>query len=390
VRATLLGIIAAVPGLAYRRPNDLAVCLGLDAKLAWNVGRCVESSDHFAAALHIPGPKGMRTFLRAARRRGAPSTALRAADDAFQSFCTLVREHAGARKRFNGLVASFVSTNRGRAEIEHRRLLFEGSTYIWGVLARTVFRTIITHPSADAATWDGAILQGVIDFRRTRPGVQWRMHPAVSVDRRHHIHVEACGRPLDERVGDHEIPLLRDFCTRPIPRFRHVKGAFGRPEYEFTEDAVGETGRRDCVIGEYVPQIEPRYRTELYDDFSATLRLRTPAEVAVLDLLVHRDLFDDAAPVSIELYSDLFGGGPAVHYESSDRLPLHEQIEYLGSSLDAGASTDIPQYTEMLQFAVRRLGWAEDTFALHRLRMQYPPIGTTLMLRRALPAAPGG
>jgi hypothetical protein len=379
-------VIAAVPGFTYRRPNDLAGELGLPPKLAWNLGRCIEGPDPFASAQFLPGPSGMRAFLRAARRRSTPPELVGSAEQAFELFCQLVREHAGTRKHFNMLAAGLASTDRARADVEHRRRTFEGNTYIWGVHARTVFRANIVHPSADPDMWDLASIRGFVDFQCVRPNVAWRIGSSFSVDTDHHIHHEVRSIALDARVTDGQVPLLADFCTQPIARFRRVVGPRGEPEYEFVQSSVGNTARFTCVTGELLRRAEPCFRSERYDEFCVAFSPRTPAEALVFDVLIHRTLFEGSGSLTAELYSDLFGGGPEVRYEPNDRLPMHESVVYLGRSLDAARTADIPRYRKLLRFALDQAGWDEADFDVYRLRVQYPPIPTTMMLRKRLPA----
>jgi len=387
LRRALADVINGMPGFTYRRPNDLAGALNLDPKLAWKVGRCIEGGDPFACAQFVPGPTGMRAFLRAAQRHAAPAGALEHARHAFDAFRELVHTHAGTRKSFNMLAAGLATSERVRADVEHRRLTFEGGTYVWGVQARTIFRVNLVHPSANPDAWDGATLRGFIDFRRMRPNVAWRIARPVSVDCAHGVHAAPVRSVLDPRAAD-GVPLLTDFCTQPYPQFRPVVGAHGEREFEFVADSVGNTARITCVTGEALRAVEPRYRTELYPEFCAAFPVRMPAEVLIFDLLLHRALFANGGPLRAELYGDLFGGGPGVRYEPSDRLPLHDPLVHLGTGPDAALTPDIPRYPDMLHYALERLGWNGQEFDLYRLRMQYPPIPTTLMLCKPLPNHP--
>lgn len=387
LRRALANVIAGVPGLTYRRPNDLAGALDLDPKLAWRVGRCIAGGDPFACAQFLPGPTGMRAFLHAAQRRAAPAESLDSARQAFEAFRELVHTHAGTRKSFNMLAAGLATSERVRADVEHRRLTFEGGTYVWGVQARTIFRVNIVHPSESPRTWDLATIRGFIDFRRIRPNVAWRIARAASVDCAHSVHTAQLRSVLDPRAAD-GVPLLTEFCSRPHPQFRPVVGAHGEREFEFVASSVGNTARITCVTGEALREVEPRYRTELYPEFCSMFPVRMPAEVLVFDLLLHRTLFANGGPLRAELYGDLFGGGPTVRYEPSDRLPLHDPLDHLGTGPDAALTPDIPRYPDMLHYALDRLGWDGQEFDLYRLRMQYPPIPTTLMLCKPLPAAP--
>lgn len=387
LRDALTQVIAGVPDFIYRRPNDLAADLGLDPKLAWNLGRCVDVPDPFASARFVPGPTGMRAFLRAAQRRGVPMAALDAARDAFDAFYELVRTHAGTRKSFNILAAGLATTERVRSDVEHRRLMFEGATYVWGVQARTIFRANVVHPSAEPEMFDLLTVRGFVDFRRMRPHVAWRIARPFSVDCSHTIH-EVRRTVLDPRSADAPLPLLTDFCSRPAPQFRPVVGAYGAQEYEFVESSVGNTARITCVTGELLQQIEPRYRTPLYPEFCAMFPVRTPAEALVFDLLIHRGLFAGSGTLAAELYSDLFGGGPTVRYEPADRLPMYEPLVHLGTGLGGAHTPDVPRYPEMLRYALGQVGWIGDEFDLYRLRIQYPPIPTTVLLRKPLPEGP--
>ncbi len=387
LRNALAAVVAGVPGFTFRRPNDLASELGLDPKLAWNVGRCLETPDLFASVRFLPGPTGMRVFLCAAQRRAAPAEAIAETRAAFAAFRQLVRTHAGSRKYFNMLAAGLAATGAARADIEHRRLLFEGSTYVWGVQTRTLFRANIVHPAPDTETHDLVTLRGFIDFCRMRPNVAWRLGQSFSVDRTHRVHHDTRHTPLDPAWSG-PVPLVPAFCSQPIPAFRPVRGVHGNTEFEFVESSVGHTARITCVTGELLRAVEPRYRTDLYDDFCVAFAIRTPAEALVFDLLLHRDLFPDGGAPRAALYSDLFGGGLTLRYEPTARLPLHDPVTRLGSGPDAACTADIPRYVDMLRYALARAGWSGDEFDVYRLRIQYPPLPTTVMLRRPLPERP--
>ncbi len=389
LRSALADVIAGLPGFRYRRPNDLALELGLDPKLAWKVGRCINGSDPFAAAQFIPGPAGMRAFLAAARRRQAPPTTVHTGEEAYEAFRVLVHAHAYSRKYFNMLAAGHATTEQVRSDVEHRRLAFDGNTYVWGVQARTIFRTNLLYPSSDSPTWDLVAIRGWVDLCRMRPNVTWRLPRTVSVDDAHRVHTNTVHAALDPHTpatADAGAPLLRRFCTQPLPQFRPVTAAHGGVEYEFVQNSVGNTARLTCVTAETLRAVEPRHRTDLYEDFCAMFAVRTPAEVLVFDLLVHRELFVGGGPFRAELYSDLFGGGPEVRYEASDRLELHERLEELGYGAGVAHTSHIPRYPEMLRYACSQMKWDESQFRVYRLRLQYPPLPTTVMLRCALPS----
>ena len=385
LRKAISAVIANIPNFTYSRPNDLAVRLGLDPKLAWNVGRCLEGSDPFASARFIPGPAGIRALLRAAKRRHVPDEVLDRTRATFEDFREIVQRHAGSRKNFNMLAAGLVESTNARADIEQRRVLFDGNTYLWGVQARTIFRTYIVRPSEDADTYDLTAVRGIIDFTRIRPNVCWRITLPSSTDDEEVTRSNPHQVPLDSQSPG-PVPLLTEFCSRPLPQFRRRTGLVQAREFEFVEDSLGNTKRLTCVMGELLRRIEPRHRHELYHDFCVSYVIRTPARHLICDLLVHRDLFTHNEPPSAELYSDLFNYGIAVRYDANDRIPLYDTLEHVGSGSTAAFTPEIPRYPEILQYALESVGWNGNEFDFYRIRMQYPPIHTTLMLRKPWPA----
>ena len=390
VRDSLTRVATRIPGFTFRRPNDLATELGLDPKLAWLVGRCILQPDPFAAAQLIPGPTGITTFLRAAGRRGSAAEAIEAARQAAEQFSQLVRTHGGTRKQFNAIATGMASARRVSSEVEHRRRAFEGNSYIWGVYARTIFRSNLILPSANPDMWDLATVRGYVDFCRLRPNVAWRVQRAYSFDTAGTVREKGRREPLEPSTlhADTGLPLLRDFCSHPLPQFHPILGVPGEREYEFVASSVGRTSRITCVTGELLTQVEPRYRSDGYDGFRALFPVRTPAEVLVFDLLIHKGVFEGSQPLQAELLSDLFGSGAIVSYTESDRLPLYEPVRYLGTGPDVASTPDIPQYQEMLRFALARVGFEGDQFDVFRLRMEYPPIPSKLRVGRPLPERP--
>lgn len=390
VQDLLSKVITHIPNFIYRRPNDIATALGIDPKLAWRIGRCIEDPDPLVAAQLIPGPAGIRTFLQAVTEKQVPIEQIDAVRHSLDRFTELVRTHAGSRKNFNMLATSAGDTNRSHADVEHRRKAFEGNSYVWGVHARTIFRCNVACPSSDPDLFDWLTIRGYVDFCGTRPNVAWRITSPSSVDDKHTMHAPLTSTPVEPKSqpGNTVPPLLHDFCSQPLPRFRSVVGPDGRLEYEFVAPSVGNTARLTCITGEVLRRAEPRFKGDIYHRFATTFPVRLPAEFLVFDVLVHRDLFTDGIPLKAELFSDLFGGGPALRYESTDLLSLPEPLRNLGTGLDVARTSDIPRYSEMLHYVFDRIGWPGDQFDVYRLRMRYPPIPTTAKISRQLPEAP--
>lgn len=375
-------VVSAIPGLRYERPNDLATELRLDPKLAWKIGRLVAAPDPRAALEYLPGDAAVKLFVRAAAARKAPSATLRTLEEAVHEFGRLVQQHAGSRKTLSMMLAG-QSQAAARLAVEHRRAAFEGNSYIWGVQARTIFRTYIIHPSADPEMWDGVVLRGVVDLCCLRANTAWRFCEPHSVDDTHRLHTHLAYERLDPGVteGPDLLPL---FCSKPVPRFRVVTGVLGMRQYLMADGRLGHGDRTTCISGSILRAAEPRYRNPEYQTFAAACNVRTPAESLVLDLLVHPEILG-RGPLQAHLYSDLYGGAVEYRYEPSDSLPLDDLPQYLGRGIDRAAVEGIPRYRELLAFALDRVGWSAAGFDLYRLSIPYPALNTTLMLQHELP-----
>jgi hypothetical protein len=391
LRNALAQVIESLPGQRISRPAELGRALDLDSRLAWKISKVVGGTDPFAAARYMPGSGGVREFLRAAKRKDASDDALVQVQQAYAEFRKLIRTHAGDRKSFDMMMAGHARHDRGRADLEHRKGVFQHLSYLWGVQARTQVHTFLLHPSEQEGYFDAATLRGFVDLRRIRPHVPWRIMRSYTVDdagekrtafQRHPLEIpEAGGEP----EGD--LPLLREYCSKPLPQCRRVAGPAGQVEYQLVEGAVGNTGLITLLMGEMIRAAEPRYRDERHRELVLMARLRTPCEILVFDLLVHTELFGHLQP-SVVLYSDLFADELNTQTQACDRMPVEETVECLGTGLSGIRSVDIPRYQEMISDVFTRLGWDAEQFEAHRLQVVYPMIPTSMRLVHQLPPPP--
>jgi len=368
--------------------TELAATLGIDTKLAWKINRIVAAGDPFSAARYVPGPAGFLSFLRAAKRHGAARDGIARAQAAFERFSELVRLHAGSRRAFDVLVAGHTEEDRARAKLEHRRSMFEGGSFVWGVQARVAFRVDILAPSDDGVMFDLATIRGFVDLRRLRPNVAWRIGRAYSADRSGQVHTQFERERIEPAaIGSgtsDDLPLMPTFCSTPTPECRAVASDTG-VEYELVEGAVGNLGSLTCVLGEIVRRTEPRRRTAEYPDFSQMFRLRTPAELAMFDVLIHRELFGRRITPEFFLYGDLFADRMIPWYRSCDRLDVEEALTHIGSGAACTATPEIDRHDVMIRTAIERGGWNEADFDVFRVCLRYPPIPSTLVVTHELP-----
>jgi hypothetical protein len=392
VRNAFAELIEALPG-QVGRPSELEKALGIDKKLGWRIFKLAHGSDPFAAAQHVPGTAGVRIFLDAAARQGVSAELTRAVTAAVESFEHLVDLHAGDRASFDMMVSGFARRGRHRGDLAHRKAAFRANSYLWGVQAKTQLKADFLHPSDEPGQFDIGSVRGFVGFRRIRANVPWVIARARCTDDDGTLRTSFVREPLDPPAGGTDdgpiVPLLREFCTQPLPEFRRVQGPHGFVEDELVEGPVGNTGAINCIIGEVARRVASYYRDEHNRYGDMTARMRTPCEVLLFDQFVHEDLFGRISP-ELHVYSDL-RGGPEIprHQRERDRLPAWEQVEYLGKGPTVIRTPDVPGYAEMARYALGRLGWDGERFDVYRIRLLYPVIPSTVVMRHELPERPG-
>jgi hypothetical protein len=392
VRGAFAEIIDALPG-HITRPHELSKCLSIDMKLAWKIARVAHASDPFDAAQQIPGTAAIETFLKAVAGQNVPAERVRAVETAVREFERLIDVHAGDRATLEMMLLSHGSEGRRRADLVQRKAALAANSYIWGVQARTQLKTDFLFPAAEKGRLDIATVRGFVGLRRIRPNVPWVIARARIADDRGNVLRPAGREPLDpvedDPASSHGAPLLREFCSKPLPRFRRVSGPHGFLEDELVEGDVGNTGAVTCITGEVTRSVASYYRAEHNRIAALVVRMHTPCEALLFDVFMHEDLFGPIEP-EVAVYGELQGGPPVppVEGRERDRLALGESVEYLGKGPSVVHTPHVPRYAEMIRYALGKLGWDGERFDVYRVEMQYPIIPTSVIMMHDLPEAP--
>lgn len=375
-------VVSVLSGETPPRPAEMSRSLGLDGKLAWRIARMVEAKDSLAAAQFVPGKAGMQLFLEAARQQGIPPQLIERVEHVFEEYTEYVRSQADNRRSFDAIVSSLTNEDRQRIDIEYRRSAFLGQSYIVGIQSRVNLASYMLSPSADGEMIDIAAMRGVVDLRRLRPGVPWRLG-RISVYQRTDGNVQIPSREpisahqLDD-AGPDALPFMPEFCTKPLPVSQPIKTKSGYFEYLMPETDLGNGGKTTCVLGEVTYNSQLRY-SESTD--SEPLRLRfgshIPSELLLFDLHVHQDLFPSIVP-KLEVLTALYSSAPPTILNAGDEIPVSERVQLLGTGLDQLHDRDCPEYSTILSTCYSSLGWDPSRFNCFRVRIAYPPVPSAI------------
>lgn len=385
IRNALAESLAYV-GADATRPQNLSRMLGLDKNLTWKICRLVGDENAIAAVQYMPGKGGLKILSNALAKAGVPGDLLSAIQKTTEEFERIIDLHAGDREKLGVMLGNVTSEGQRERAEAHRKLSFRGNSATWGVQAGVQLCSNFIAPGTNPDKVDLAWISGLVEFWRLRRDVVWAMAAARKTAD------DGSPLPLGEIHAidpDHDkpdsVPLMSDFCSKPIPNMRIELGRDGLTRYELTEGPVGSTATTTSVIGLYGRNFVPRYSAPndtLGEHFA---RLYTPVETLIHDLFVHKDLAYAMTPQTC-LYSQMPGGPvfPTAHRDEG-MLSIHDPIINLGSGPPDLVTPEFPLYPRMIRAVFERLGWNAEDFRGFRFKLRYPPIPTLAVWRYELP-----
>ncbi len=363
--------------------TSVAEAFGIHRKLAWQLAKVAYSDDPFAAARHMPPAKSLNLWFQAAERAGIPATLVEAARAAGARFDSLAETHASSRAEFEMLLESCGSGLDDASDAKWRQQSFLGNAYTWGAQCRTLLAFCVLMPSEDTPRHFHAVqVRGLMGFRQTRPGVRWIVNQSVVADHEARATSGIDRRPLDpDAAAVHGgVPVLPAFCSDPMPTLERRRTPDGMVHDEFAAGPVGLAGERTLVTGEILRNIGPVHATENDRVAYFGTAVRTPAEVLHFDLFVRRGLFG-AVERDLRVYSDL---ASAISFDERDALGTSGRVTPLGRGLGLVHTPDLPGYADLTGAVCAAAGIDPADYELFRVRLEFPPMPTTVMIRHPL------
>ena len=289
-------------------------------------------------------------------------------------------------RSLNILIDSSISSRDGRdaaSDERWRQQSFEGNSYTWGAQCRVLLALCILMPSDDRADYfHMAQVRGMMGYQQSRPGVRWLLNQSVAVD--DHVHHEPSMQrvAIDQQaaIKHHGVPVLPELCSDPMPAFTRRKTHDGMMQDEFLSSEVGLKGQRTLVTGEILRNIAPVHATPNDSVAHFGTAVRIPAQILHFDMYVHAGLFGEVER-SLRVFSDI---ASPVAFQDSDALSVHDQISKMGIGISRAHSPDLPGHQDLTKTIFDRLLIDPDEYELYRVRMAFPPMPTTVMMKHKL------
>ena len=369
------------------RLQDVARRFGLNKNLTWKISKIIQENDASSVIPHIPGTAGIRIFLDAFKKGGAPEAAIETVRSAVDDFEQMVKIHSGDRATLGMMLGGLSENGELQQQLENsRKLAFQGNCATWGVQARIQLNTTFVAPNPEnPETLDLAMMNGFLDFRRLRSDIAW------TIAARRTTYDDGTPRstpgiePLEPTEEDDSgVPFFRSFCSPSLPRVREIRTPDHVLYHQLEEGPVGNTAAFDCILAGIVRGGLPRFKGEKNDYHQFFATPATPVNVFMMDVYLHKDTGCNLNP-ELGIFSNLPGAPhfPAQGF-SAGRLHLGERLESLGSAPPIFTTSEIPQYTKMNKTLLKRVGWNAGDFSGHRVVIRFPPIPSMVVFRYEL------
>lgn len=384
VRGAFASVLEEVGGLSPH-VKDVCDALGVHRNLGWQLSKVACEPDPFTVARFVPATGAMKTFLKAAASRSASAASIHAANDAVSDFENFVIEHAENRESLEAMLArSSTGIDEGSC-VAQRKAAFHGNAATHGVQAKVQLRATIAYPGDASGLCDLVRLSGFMGFRRNRGSARWFVGRTLCDDGQggqRKEQLDAIDPAVQAEDGTPAVPLVRQFCSTPLPMFRRHVAADGFIYDELGEGAVGNTAAMTFVTAEVSRKLVPLVKTEEFEHGNYLAQLWTPVETLVFDIFLHNSLVPKSAGSwEAKLFNTL--GAPSRWREGAE-LPLFEKIEHFSTALGGAVTPEIPRYPELIRYTLGQMGWNPAEFSLHRLRIKFPPIGADVMISHLL------
>ncbi len=387
LKAALVELYASV-GADPVSPQDAARRFKVNKTLTWNISKIMSSTDPMATLPNVPGIGAMRGLLQAIQREGASASTVDRVRSAAKTLHQIVELHVGDRGTLELIVDGMGQTRGDHLELS-RKLAFRGNSGLWGVQAKVRLMTVFMSPNAeDPDRIDMAIVRGYIGFRRLRSGVRWPIFQLRGWGAKEELMTAPRWKALEADGSEpNGMPLLRSFSTVSPTDIEEVRTSDGT-DYMLAPGPIGNTGAIACFVGDYERSTAYKYRTEenATGEFGATMS--APTERLIFDLLVHENL-DFALKPEVRAFGGVFME-PSEDANGNGMLPIPmaQSVTALPGQPPAVAIPSVPRYPEIVNFVHERMGWSAEGFRGCRLDLNYPPMGSTILLRFDLPNAP--
>lgn len=226
-----------------------------------------------------------------------------------------------------------------------------------------------------------ATVRGFVDVERLRADAPWYLEVPFCVDDLASGPMDVRFEPIDLDDRGRGAPfLLKRFCSDGVPTFEAPKRERVPRVVELPIGSVGVECGFTLFHGAVCRGTIPMYRTPENEFASLMMKIQTPCERIVFDVLLHKDLIiGDVLPTG-SMFSVLDGWRGQFSHQNRDRIPIDYEIKEVKSGKRAVSYEGFGRMEELHDSTLARGGWDRKVFRHFRAEIAYPPVPSTMTI----------
>lgn len=388
VRVGVRKILAVLPPV--KTASDLQKLLGLDYAMSWRTMRIAGGDDPLEAAIDVPRPGSTHRLLKLCAAQGVSSEILDDVRQSIEGFESLANQHAENRLAFDAMLASFAPIAAGRIHLESKRAAYRASIRLLGRQADTCIACTIAPPIKDGDTHlDGLVISGVLGLRRLDT------RSSLRVFTNHHTTAAPSVQPVtpmgwpvppaDNQPHGPRLAIIPEFSSSPFPQLnaRQQPGLKNHWDFYFDGVGIGINSAVDCLtacIWKHDladPAVDPMI-------IHGGAQIHYPIKTLLRDIFVHKSRLGSQPIIKCETTNafDQSLGNSLDHPNPDAWIPAQETAAIIGEGPNAARCVEAPEYANLLRHAFDKMQWSDiDDYVLVRAHVQYPIVGTNIVLR---------
>lgn len=370
--------------------------LGLDKSLGWKIHQiafCTESVDALSA---MPGSRGWEIALQGLATAGADAEAVARVRTAHLAFERALLDGRIDRKTLAGMVAALADNDSGRRQIlRMRKSATESSALLYGAHMVARIGAYLVMPSRSKPGFvDLAALTILEGIERRRPGNPWPIytpmfrHPTGSLAMQLATELAL---DADDKGGFRS--LVRSLSSPDLGRDEIAPSAIpGSRAITFLSRSASRGAPLRLAFAESLPAAGSAYATPGDDEVYMGLPPGTPCDMAVFDVLIHRDVARGSDPESRyslrQISSNSSPDEISAAMHEHNELPVDAEVTRPESLRLAGMlSSANSAYEALAGRATQAFGYRASDFEIFRTAVEYPPVPGMLITSWRLASA---
>lgn len=351
---------------------------GFDKSIGWKIYQIGFGNDFVTALSAIPGSRGWEIVLgKFANARVAPEQ-IALIDSALKDFEKQLADRHIDRGMLSGMAAAVDDTEESRRQmLRLRKQASDAMAVILGVHVNARVGCYMLAPSNVSGMVDLAAASVIVGLERRRPGPAWELfRPIHSYD----ANLKPIGGSKSVLAPGSRAPMVEDLSSANISEAEIAMRDDAPGQFDFIGRAPTRHEPLTVCFAEFANAVGPARKRGNDTVAEMAMPITKPTSVAVLDILLHRDLARSSDPGAA-----LYASGAAVQRTPTARERLRLSLE---TSPSRPASLHVPEvsgsanerYYELVRRMAENKSWDLAKFDCFRITVPHPPVPCTVMM----------